>query len=53
MKNYSIVAAVSSTIQALETGQEIYTQVANALILIIGFRRSCSGSISLKRHTMP
>ena len=31
MKNYSFVAAVSSTIQALETGQEIYTQVANAM----------------------
>lgn len=31
MKNYSIALAVSSTIQALEAGQEIYTQVANAM----------------------
>lgn len=31
MKRYSIAVAVSSTIQALEAGQEIYTQVATAM----------------------
>jgi hypothetical protein len=31
MRNYSIAVAVSSTIQALEAGHEIYTQVAEAM----------------------
>ena len=31
MTRYSIAIAVSSTIQALEAGQEIYTKVANAM----------------------
>lgn len=31
MTNYSIVTAVSSTIQAIETGQEIYIKVASAM----------------------
>ena len=31
MGRYSIAVAVSSTIQALEVGQEIYTQVATAM----------------------